>query len=305
MTQRSLVSAAATVLAAMTLVGTGCRTGKCMDCGPGRMRPPNPWECSSVTPMLTCAGGRDGCEAGWTEDHACVPDGAVRGAGCGGGEQLTCPGEQVDACRYFLGITHVCVEVPPWLDPATGKVRDDAFSPAPAATPAEAPLLADSAVDYLLDIDQAREPVPGGSWTEQRYVGPKQYDRLFVEITHHAPASLEAEPRGPLADIDRVELFVGEDRLPAGTVLRSDTAALRYHAETAAGFEYDGRGGYLETEEQLRIYLGPAVAAHVAAAHPFQVTLRARTAAGALVLERTFAGDEAGAYPTIQPPRPY
>lgn len=175
----------------------------------------------------------------------------------------------------------------------------------PEVPPPEVAQLRDIDVDELLDIDQPREQKPGGSWTEQQYIGPKQYDRLFVELTHRAPLSFDDEPKGPLGDVDRVELYTGGDAAPTTTIRKADTASFTYKAETVDDFEHDGRGPVTETKETLRVSLGQDVGAYVRDAHPFTVVLRARTSDGTLVFEKTFTGDEAGDYPTIVPPRPY
>lgn len=170
---------------------------------------------------------------------------------------------------------------------------------------AETPQLADINVDELLDIDQAREQKPGGAWTEQVYVGPKQYDKLFVELTHDAPMDLSDQPKGPLAEVDHIELYTGTSTTPAVTIPSSDAHAFTYHAETVNGFEDDGRGPTMDTRETLKVFLGPTIGDYIKTSHPFTVILRARTADGVLVYEHTFDGDEAGDYPTIVPPRPY
>ena len=158
-------------------------------------------------------------------------------------------------------------------------------------------------LDVLLDIDQPREQKPGGAWTEQQYVGPKQYDRLFVDIKHDAPTSFDAPPTGPLGEIDHVELVADGTRVIT-TIPHSDATAFQYKAEPFSEFAYD-RGTESGTREHLKLMLGPAVGDYVKSTHPFKLVLRGVSAAGALVIETSFGGDEAGEYPAIVPPRPY
>ncbi len=180
--------------------------------------------------------------------------------------------------------------------------RDVTVTPEPPSKTGEKPQLRDFDVDELLDIDQPRERKPGGAWTDQIYVGPKQYGKLFVELTHLAPMSMEDPPVGPLAAVDRIELLIGTSTTPIATIAKG---AFTYHAETEHGFEHDGRGPTMDTKEKLEVFLGAAVGAHVKDAHPFAVTLRARAKTGALIYEHVFDGDEGSEYPTIVPPRPY
>jgi hypothetical protein len=194
--------------------------------------------------------------------------------------------------------TSACGAHPPHCDDCGGPMTDP--TPIHPNPPAETAQLADIDVDELLDIDQPREQKPDGDWTEQVYVGPKQYDKLFVELTHDAPPDMSDHPSGPLAAVDHVDLYTGTSTTPAVTIKQ-----VVYHAETVDGFEYDGRGPTMDTRETLRINLGATIGDYIKNAHPFTVILRARTAAGALVYEHTFDGDEAGDYPTIVPPRPY
>jgi hypothetical protein len=99
----------------------GCKKD-CYDCG-GPMTAPNPWDCMyrDKTP-LTCAEGRDGCETSVTQKHACIPTGGKAGESCSA-DLLTCPEGQVDACKNFIALRHLCVVIPPWLDPATGQAK--------------------------------------------------------------------------------------------------------------------------------------------------------------------------------------
>ena len=80
-------------------------------------------------------------------------------------------------------------------------------------------------------FDQLREQKPGGSWTDRQYVGPKQYDKLFVASKHDAPMSLDDPPSGPLGQIDHVDL-VGGGKLLA-TI---PNAELHYTAEHYSEF---------------------------------------------------------------------
>lgn len=181
-----------------------------------------------------------------------------------------------------------------------GTMRPPAIAHARDAGVAEHPLVEDFALDVLLDIDQPREQKPGGSWTEQVYVGPKQYDRLFVDIKHDAPSTYTGPPKGPLGDIDHLEL-VADGKQVLATFPRT---GFQYKAEPFSEF-VDDRGGVEGTREHLKVFLGPAVGTYVKSTHPYHFALRGRTAAGALVIEKVFDGDEAGEYPTIVPPRPY
>jgi len=156
-----------------------------------------------------------------------------------------------------------------------------------------------SSLDLLLDIDQKREQKPGGSWTDQQYVGPKQYDKLFVDIKHDTPMAINEHPSGPLGTVDRVELVGG------GRVLATiPTAELHYGAEMYSEFAND-RGTETGTREHMKIFLGPVVGEYVKSTHPYKVVLRGLTKANVLVIEATFDGDEGGDYPSIVPPRPY
>jgi hypothetical protein len=162
------------------------------------------------------------------------------------------------------------------------------------------PKISGNDLDVRLDIDQPRERKPGGALTEQQYVGPKQYDRLFVDIKHDVPTAFDAPQTGPLGEIDHVEVLTDATKLT--TITRSDATAFQYKAEPFADVAYDS-GATSGTREHLKLMLGPAVGDYVKSTHPFKLVVRGLSAAGALVIETSFAGDEAGELPAIVPPR--
>jgi hypothetical protein len=242
------------------------------------------WSCSEPK-KLTCYGtSHDGCAKKETTHHLCVPDELHVGAACGGA-LITCGYGQVDTCKWGLGNGHLCVVIPDWVDQANGKLAEIAQ--------------VTNTIDTLLDIDQPREQKPGGSWTDQQYIGPKQYDKLFIQLDHEAP-SVEP-PTGPLAHVDRIELMRIDSPTPLATIARAD---LYYNPESRHDFAQDV-GVQSFTSEHMKFSLGTAVGDYVKSAHPFELVVRGRTADGKLVFTKTLTGDEAGDYPTIVPPRPY
>lgn len=289
------------LIAAIAMTACGGKT-HCYDCG-GPMTAPALGECRSDMPPLACSdGAQDGCVTGITDKHACVPAAPMTGGECGG-ENLGCADGLIDACTENLGRQHVCVVRPDWLDRSPATASDAAPETAPQPT-GETAAVYDGSVDTLLDIDQPREQKPGGDWTEQVYVGPKKYDRLFIVLTLATPGEMMDPAKGPLGAVDHVDVFTGTSTTPVATIKRSDKTAFTYTAETTDDFAYD-RGNVIETHETMKLFLGAKVGDYVKSAHPFTIVLRARSADGKLVYEHSFGGDEADEYMAITPPRPY
>ncbi len=165
------------------------------------------------------------------------------------------------------------------------------------------PKIAVNDLDVVFDLDQPREQKPGGAWTEQQYVGPKRYDRLFVNIKHDVPTAFDAPATGPLGEIDHVDLLADGAKLIT-TIAHGDATAFQYKTEPFSDVATD-REPITGTREHLKLMLGAAVGDYVKSAHPFKLVLRGVSAAGSLVIETSFAGDEAGEHPALVPPRPY
>lgn len=159
-------------------------------------------------------------------------------------------------------------------------------------------------IDAVFDIDQAREHDPATTdWTVQRYVGPKQYERMFVEIKYRGPQldTMDEHPKGPMAKVDRIELLTGFPKPVLFTTL--DHGAFTYAAQNGEDFA-DDRGEEMFLQETMRVQL-KVMAGFVQKTHPFYILVRGRAADGKLVFEHQLYGDEADKYAEILPGRPY
>jgi hypothetical protein len=124
-------------------------------------------------------------------------------------------------------------------------------------------------------------------------------DQLFVNIKHDVPTSFDAPATGPLAEIDHVDVLADGAKLIT-TITHGDATAFQYKAEPFADVAQD-QGATSGTREHLKLMLGAAVGDYVKSAHPFKLVLRGVSAAGALVIETSFTGDQASKSPAPRP----
>src|SRR5262249_52626381 len=116
------------------------------------------------------------------------------------------------------------------------------------------PMIREGYFDVVLDFDQPREP---GEYNRPHYVGPKQYDKLFVRLQYRAPPDTH-----PLGTVERVELVA--DHRSLATFARGD---LGYRSERRDDVASDA--GLVSYElERMQLSLG-SVSTYIAGTHPY------------------------------------
>lgn len=161
-------------------------------------------------------------------------------------------------------------------------------------------------VEGKLELDQPHESDPAeNNMMRQRYVAPKRYETLFIDIKNRATETsdmiLAERPKGPMAKVDRVELLTGYPAPALFTTL--DHGSFSYESKHRFVVAYDSNGdSYLE--EKLHVQLG-LMADYVKTTNPCYITVRGRTADGKLVFEHQLYVDETNEFADIRPGRPF